>query len=564
MNMRRTVLLLILAAIIAASAPSCINQAAGIPGKDTKYISESLDSIKIKWNRFHELGIYDSLIICTKPFLQTSISTHDTISVLYAGLRTAQAYLFLDNNDSASHYIAMVRQYDHDIENNPDIDLLTTYNNILGVYYLKIEMDYSQALEHFIKNYEYSKTLQDTAGTITSLINIAGIHLTRNDKTGMRFAKEAYCLADNDNVAPFLKCHTALMMGEMTCLDQDYDNASVYMDAALNTAKKNNLKSLYPMIYATYGNIYRTSAPYKAEPYFKEALSWADNAEPTFLMTLYYNYSDFLQHEGKNIEALALTKEGLKISSSTGSLIARGELLHQLSDLYSIMGDSDSALIYYKQYVTFHDSINLTTKEQEFGRMLLQLQDAEHINMIQAKEVALLKANKRTMAAAFVISIIAILLILFYVLYKRQRLLYKTLVAQHQQYLQRIKKEEENSRLPKDSSRILFDRLESMMKNDRIYRQKGISLEKAAEMLESNRTYLSKAINTFAQTSFNGYINTYRINDAIEMMSRPGEDIPLKQMADILGYNSVSVFCRTFQRETGCPPGRYRKEIAAK
>ena len=34
-----------------------------------------------------------------------------------------------------------------------------------------------------------------------------------------------------------------------------------------------------------------------------------------------------------------------------------------------------------------------------------------------------------------------------------------------------------------------------------------------------------------------------------------------KQLADDIGYNSVTVFSKAFQRETGCTPSIYRKEV---
>lgn len=524
---------------------------------------KGLDSMKKEQVKYYESGKYDSLIICSIPYLNLAVEDNDTSSILYAGLSIAQAHLFLDNNDSAKFYIDLVQDYANGIDNNPDINLLMTYYNILGIYSLKIEMDYSKSLEYFLKNYEYGKTLGDTANMIISLTNISGIHLTRNDSTGIRFAKEAYELACSPDISEYLKCHTAILMGEMLSLNGKCEKAREYLDSALEIALKNGFRNIYTMIYTTYGNLYRDSDPKKAEEAYEKALSYSSYAEPTYLMTLFYNFSELLKELGMTDKAMEMTKRGIEISGESGSIISKGELLHQLSDLYSTKGDSDSALNCYKLYASFQDSIGLIQKEQEFGKLMLDLQNAEHMNKIQAKEVEVLKANKRTMVTAFILSLIAALFALFLTIYKRQRKLYKTLVAQHQQYLQRLKKEEENNRLPKDASRILFDRLETAMKKEKLYRQKNISLEKLAELLNTNRTYLSKAVNTFAGTSFNNYINIYRINDATDMMSQPGFNIPFKQLADMLGYNSVSVFCRAFQRETGCPPGRYKKEINA-
>ena len=43
-------------------------------------------------------------------------------------------------------------------------------------------------------------------------------------------------------------------------------------------------------------------------------------------------------------------------------------------------------------------------------------------------------------------------------------------------------------------------------------------------------------------------------------MADTSVDIPLKQLADDLGYSSTSVFYRSFQKETGVTAGKYMKE----
>lgn len=86
-------------------------------------------------------------------------------------------------------------------------------------------------------------------------------------------------------------------------------------------------------------------------------------------------------------------------------------------------------------------------------------------------------------------------------------------------------------------------------------------LKRLAELLDTNRTYVSKAVNKYSGMSFSSYLNMYRINEATAVISDPSRNVLLKQLADDLGYNSVTVFSKAFQKETGLTPSRYRKEI---
>ena len=50
----------------------------------------------------------------------------------------------------------------------------------------------------------------------------------------------------------------------------------------------------------------------------------------------------------------------------------------------------------------------------------------------------------------------------------------------------------------------------------------------------------------------------FRVNAAARMLCET--DIPVKAIADELGFNSSSVFYRAFQQAIGVPPAKYRKE----
>ena len=99
------------------------------------------------------------------------------------------------------------------------------------------------------------------------------------------------------------------------------------------------------------------------------------------------------------------------------------------------------------------------------------------------------------------------------------------------------------------------------MSEDKIYRSNEVSLDKLASMLGTNRTYISRVINRYADKSFWGYINMYRIADATSMLSDPDNDIPIKNIYEILGYNSPASFFRVFKDEVGCSPSIYREQV---
>ena len=151
-------------------------------------------------------------------------------------------------------------------------------------------------------------------------------------------------------------------------------------------------------------------------------------------------------------------------------------------------------------------------------------------------------------------------------LYRRRNRMYRQLVEQHQRFLHRAEISACEAAVgpgteDNEKSRSLFMEAEKIMSRDKIYRQNDLSLEKLADILQSNRSYVSSAINQYSGMSFTQWLNSWRIKEAIARLSDPADTAPLKAISDEVGFNTIAVFYKAFQKETGCPPAKYRKEM---
>ena len=77
------------------------------------------------------------------------------------------------------------------------------------------------------------------------------------------------------------------------------------------------------------------------------------------------------------------------------------------------------------------------------------------------------------------------------------------------------------SSLTGEKKLTLFQRLEELMREQAIYKDNQLTKDKAAELLDTNRTYLSQAINEQTGLNFTQYINQYRVNEAVRLLSDP-------------------------------------------
>ena len=118
-----------------------------------------------------------------------------------------------------------------------------------------------------------------------------------------------------------------------------------------------------------------------------------------------------------------------------------------------------------------------------------------------------------------------------------------------------------SSSLNEEKKSDLFQALEILMSEQKVYMDNLLTKDKVAEQLGSNRTYLSQIINEQTGKTFTQYINDYRIQDAIRRLSDPDNQIPLKALSVELGFNSSTTFYKQFQIATGMTPAQYRSQV---
>ena len=556
--------------ICALSAASCTQETPIDAGSD-RQTEERLDSLRQIFRYYNVEGLYDTIISTARPVLQSALDRHDTMTVLLTGVYTAQAFLTMEHMDSTRHYMNIIEPYRKGGVKNPSLQ--TVLFIVEGLTYLKAELNYSLALEAFREGCKWAEAGNDPNNHIVLLANIAHIFYVRGDKNGLQYAEEAFSISRSPDVEDYPRCQAHLLMGQMLLLSGRTQEAASYIHEAERMIESRQYTSLISICRLLYANMYQSNGEYtRAEQEYMEAMRWDQYAEASTATMIYLDYGDFLRMRGMPQKALVQYKIGLDISNRHSSLEFRSELLSSISDTYQILGDKASAAEYSYLYKSYVDSISSLQKEQEFNSRLLQYSQIEHEHEIQAKELALLKARRKSSTVIFISVIIIIVALSLYILYIRQRKANRLLVTQYETYMRRIlpldKESTESGTSGADKQdqsqsgdRGLFNRIEEMMKKEKIYRQKDLSLDRLAEMLSTNRTYVSKAINSCASQTFFNYVDMYRIREAVALLSDSNSgDVPFKHIADIVGYNSVQVFYRSFKRETGCSPGQYRDE----
>ena len=110
----------------------------------------------------------------------------------------------------------------------------------------------------------------------------------------------------------------------------------------------------------------------------------------------------------------------------------------------------------------------------------------------------------------------------------------------------------------------LFLNIESYLLESQRYLDKDISRATLACELETNVTYIARAIRDGAGMTVNEYIRSFRIDHAHHLLSDPLNITNVSKIAKDCGFNNRTSFYRGFVARYGVSPNEYRERVILK
>lgn len=528
-------------------------------------VKESFDYYAERINRYIYAGRQDSVVIDMTPHFYRAISRRDTAVCQLLGASIAQAWLELENRDSVSRYIEMLQPYMAGVD---DGSAFIIYHNMLGSFALKYHADYTGALSHYLKVLDNAKRREIIPAQITMLYNIVYIFYIRKDPHCSQYAEMALSLAQTPNMRFFSLITALVAKVKSEYLNKSYAEAGDYLRQAHEATLKYNADYWIPIIYMLQGDILTAEKQYdKAIRSYEMALGESANSEPSTIISILYNYGCLCQASGRLQKADELYRQALDKCAETGSTEFLVQLLRAMVELHIQTGDIDTVAYYYNELIDKEDKFDFQTGVGDFKNSLFEYSSLQYEYDITRKSLELSENRRTTGLLVFFVSVAALCAAFALLLYARQRRENKRLIAQYEEYRKHLLTENSvNDRTAADHRSdihyALYLKMEQLMKAG-LFREKELTLDRMAEVLGTNRTYVSNALNKVAGISFFGYIDSYRIKEATRILSDSAlsEGISLKQLADDVGYNNIQTFFKAFKRETGVTPGNYKKEV---
>jgi len=247
-----------------------------------------------------------------------------------------------------------------------------------------------------------------------------------------------------------------------------------------------------------------------------------------------------------------------------------------LSKIEESKGHIRNALEHHKTYADLRDSIFDTDKFGEINQ-LQRLYEVSKTNQ-QIEQLVIeqqIKENKiyyqRIIQFITLGVLLLVSMVLLFVFSQKRKLnrAYKALFEKNIEIInlqgnsfgERSKKYEK-SPLTNDLQNELLDRILTLMEDISIICDPEFTIDKLAELVQSNQTYVSQVINGALKKNFRSLLNSYRTQEAQRLFSQPdAAKYTIEYVSLKVGFKSQGAFRNAFREITGVNPNFYLQSM---
>lgn len=122
-------------------------------------------------------------------------------------------------------------------------------------------------------------------------------------------------------------------------------------------------------------------------------------------------------------------------------------------------------------------------------------------------------------------------------------------------------KKYKKSALTKEIKTKYMETLTNYFKNEKPYLKSTITIQEVSKKIRIPVNHLSQVINEQFGYNFNDFINSYRIENAKNLLQQQNSSANILEVMLESGFNSKSVFNTAFKKFTNLTPTEYKKKV---
>jgi AraC-like DNA-binding protein/Tfp pilus assembly protein PilF len=532
MYVKKKHLFFVLFFFAAFSSPNLLLSAEQNPDFISDFKHLSIKQLNDTANYYLNKNSYDTALVCYSLLIHRNtkdIEPEQLYAIVDAYNKKAAIFLEIGNYNKAYGLLIAALQF---CENNKFKTIeCKIYNNIGNIYYYFEKFDVAKMY--------YLKALnicEESGSKIVLLNNLSSV------------------LANEEN-----------------------DSTRYYLDKSLKTSIQNNSAYLSNILNNMASNYKYIKQYDSANHYFRLSLVEAINRNDIYMEAKNLsNIGNLFFELNKKDSALFYFNLSNTIATDNHFLRILSSNYLTLSKMEESKGNKGKALEYFKQYGLLKDSVFSVEKFDEINQ-LQRLYEVSKTDKQIEELIIEQQIKERTIFYQKIIwlitfSILILLSIVFVFMYLQKRKLNKSYKILFEKNIEIIEFQEnssvkhpkkyQKSTLTSSIQNVLLDKILVLMEDSSIICNTEFSLDKLAELVESNHAYVSQTINSILNKNFRSFLNEYRIREAQRLLLEPdATKYTIEYLAERVGFKSPNAFRNAFKDITGVAPNFYFKSL---
>ena len=411
-----------------------------------------------------------------------------------------------------------------------------------------------------------------TTGKSKILNNIGNIYFVFNET----HLAEFYYLESLKDCTDTLGLITRLgNIGLLKSSNKQFDSALYYLNKALQLNDPYSKTKNKTFAFTHIAGVYHKKKQYDSALYYYK-LTMEESKNNSDIMqnaALFTNFAIYFFEHNQLDSAIYYCNLSNSIATKHSLQSAIVENYKILSDIEKSKGNYKASLAFLEKHLALKDSITGTEKLLSIKQMQRSYEITKTNQQIEQLEWEQ-QINQRTIYYQKIIWIILLIVVLLtssglVIIYLQKRELgsaYKVLFNQSRAFLdssKEIDKEQyRKSVLSDEVQHALLDKILTLMEDTSLICHVDFSIDKLAEHLGSNQSYVSQTINRVLKKNFSSFLNDYRIREALRQFDELDiTKYSIESIAFQVGYKSYSGFWRAFKEVTGISPAFYIKSL---
>jgi len=274
---------------------------------------------------------------------------------------------------------------------------------------------------------------------------------------------------------------------------------------------------------------------------------------------LFPDYDSLIANAGMAMKYLLISKNLVNkqlFADSLSSMFLR-LCLNGPAHRYAVISRqfNDSLMVLKASPERIQGMFKIASLATEQSKQILNQQVLDNLRKIH-------RQNNIILVVVTLFFLVSIALIIILMQYRRIKLAHLVLVTRIQDNLRLKEHREIYKGMPGNTEHRLDEQLTHVMLTQKPYLQKDITLQEMANILGSNKSYLSAYLNHHKNISFNDLLNRYRVEEICRLLSRTENDpFTFEYLAEQCGFRSRSTFYMAFKKFAGMSPATYRNHL---